>query len=215
MIENKDIVISRTAFLNPFPFFLLLILLLMSLLFSTNAHADSLFCSSDEIENFEEMGYNSARDIFYFMSDNQIYYVYLYNPNNTVYYDDVNNIFTVDSEYMTIGTVDSDGFRYVSGYEDKIDMYSYNNSCILKVNDNVKVKDKLDTYLTNDGVTLVNKYTACPRDSLLTQTLCCTLLFTTDILDYVVSNYILIIIVMVGVFFLCVGLFNRSKGGVR
>lgn len=214
MVETKSAVNYKTAFLNPFPFFLLILLLIMSLLFANNVSASDrdIFCTDEQIQNFEDMGYNNKSDVFYLLIDGKVNYVY--SPAD-IYYDIPNSTFYVNSNLMTIGSIDSDGFRYVNGYENKINMYSYNNACVLRVNDGVSIKDKEDYYLTNNGIELINKFTACPNNSTISLTLCCLLLFVSELLAFIKTNYILLIIVTVSVISLCVSLFSKTKGGVR
>ena len=217
MIEQNTLVKSKTAFLNPFPFLLLLILLIMSLLMSDRVDAAEreMFCTTEQIQNFEDMGLNNSSNVFYFLSNGTVYDVYSYY-DNVINYDDTGYVFTVDNDYLTIGHIGEDGHKYVDGYSPTINMYDYKDSCILKVSDKatIKVNNKTDIYLTNNGIELINKYTACPNDSSIRETLCCTLVLTSDLFRYAVSNYIIIIVITFGIVLYCIDLYNKTKGGV-
>lgn len=147
--------------------FLFLLLIISTLLFSVDVSAANkdMFCSQEEIQNFEEMGLDKS-SIFYFLSEGKVYNVYSWY-NDNIYYNDSNYEFKIENNYMTIGSFDEEGRGSIDGYSPKINMYDYKDSCILYVNNDNKiyVEDKQDTFLTNEGVKIVNSFSDCLESS--------------------------------------------------
>lgn len=173
--------------------FLFLLLIISTLLFSVDVSAANreMFCSQEEIQNFEEAGYDKNA-VLYFKSD-KVYSVYS-SFNDAIYFNDENYIFSIDNNYMTIGHIGEDGFRHVDGYGKEFRMFDYKDSCILKVNDNIPVKNKTEVFITDEGVKIVNDYSDCldNAQNKVIGNLCALMVFSSDMVNASFSSPFLV-----------------------
>ncbi len=156
------------------------------------AEDDNLFCDSDTIRNFEDMGYDES--LVYIKTDDIILSVDTWY-DDTIYFDDVNMAFSVNENYMVVGNLGEDGKFYINSYNEVINMYDYDNACILKVSDKIPVKNKSVTYLTNDGI--VNDFMRCESDSFVMVNLCSLMLLSTNFFSVCFSNPVVAVVLSV------------------
>lgn len=208
---NECIKVKSPSF-NPFPFLIIIILILSFCLFAEKVSAESsYYCSDEEIKNFEEMGLDDGFS-FYIKTDTIQGVSSWYD--NPIYFDDDNWSFSMEENYMTLYSFGEDGRGYINGYAQELNMYDYENACILKINDNIPLKGKSDYYLSSNGIIIDNDYKHyCERDNVLFSIPCFLIILFNSILSFLLVNnsYFLIIFssLVVG---LAVVLFVKIRG---
>lgn len=175
---------------NPYPFFMLMILLIMLILYSENGYAyeREKFCTEEQIQNFEESGQYDETDDFYILSNNIVYNIYSWYDEQ-IYYNSDYYEFTVNENQMVIGYIEN-GIRHIEGYSTRLSMYDYKDACILKINDktNIIVENEIDSFLTNNGVEIKNEYSICEMENVLFSLPCQFIVLFNNITSYLITN---------------------------
>lgn len=99
----------------------------------------SWICSEEEIKNYEDMGLDQ-NNIMYVLSDNTIFSIHSYF-DNVVTYDSNNQVISTDSDYISVRTFEN-GRWYVHQYSGKLELSSFNNVCVLDINNSVVINNK-------------------------------------------------------------------------
>lgn len=178
---------------NPNPLIIFALLFGMFMAFTVNTFAYET-CSSEILEKYEYIETtNDGRIYVYSIADDRMYYLssdygenILYNSEKRYFYTDGTN--PISLKYF-------DGFNIIEGYYRKFYLDAKNIDCVYT------------PPVDNSGV--------CPNENNMQSVICWLLVFTSAILNYVVTNPLLIIILTFSIVSLVLPLFVDSKRSIR
>ena len=196
---------------NPYMFLLFFILVIMLSLNTVSASAadSDWVCSDDEIKKYEEMGLSQDNSL-YVLLDGTVYTIGS-TYDNIISFDSDNLVISTDSYYFGVSHYNENGHLMVDETTNYLELSRYSQKCVLDINDSVLV----------DGINMsslpsANSIYSCMRSGNNLKSAICGFLYVTSILlEFLATNALMLIFLMISIGSYCLVFLKKNKGVVR